>query len=136
MLFGSMTWPKHAGEIVMVAIYIAGFVIVFAVANVIYEALASSAMKGRTRISATNLAHASPDEPVIVLGSSRRLSRSDLLLENMALRQELLVSRARRPKPRLVPDNGSGLGPLAARGDAPPTEELRQRSSGPTGSVS
>ena len=120
----------------MVAIYIAGFVIVFAAANVVYKVCASLAIKSRTRISATNLAHASPDEPVIVLRSPRRLSRSDLLLENLALRQELLVLRARRPKPRLVPDNGCGLGPLAARGDTPPTEELWQRSSGPTGSVS
>ena len=98
----------------MVAIYMAGFVIVFAVANVVYQALARSAMKSRTRISAAKLAHASPDEPVIVLGSSRRLSRSDLLLENMALREELLLLRARHPKPRLeTPDNGSGLGPVA-----------------------
>ena len=57
----------------MVAIYIAGFVIFFAVANVVYKASARLAMKSRTRISATTLVHASPDEPVIVLGSSPRL---------------------------------------------------------------
>ena len=98
----------------MVAIYIAGFVILFAVATVVYKLCASLAMKRRTRISAAKLAHASPDEPLIVLGSSCRLSRSDLLLENLALRQELLVLRARHPKPRLeTPDNGAGLGPVA-----------------------
>ena len=97
----------------MVAIYIAGFVIFFAVANVVYKASARLAMKSRTRISATKLAYASPDEPVFVLGSSGRLSRSDLLLENLALREELLLLRARHPKPRLeTPDNGSGLGPV------------------------
>jgi hypothetical protein len=98
----------------MVAIYIAGFVILFAVATVVYKVCASLVMKNRTRISAPKLAHASPDEPLIVLGSSRRLSRSDLLLENLALHQELLVLRAHHPKPRLeTPDNGSGLGPVA-----------------------
>ena len=53
----------------MVAIYIAGFVIFFAVANVVYKASASSAMKSRTRISATN---ASPFEAAIRFGSSPR----------------------------------------------------------------
>ena len=54
----------------MVAIYMAGFVIVFAVANVVYSALARSAMKSRTSISATKFAHASPFEAAIRLGSS------------------------------------------------------------------
>ena len=53
----------------MVATYMAGFVIVFAVANVVYKASASLAMKSRTRTSA-KLAHASPVEAVIRLGSS------------------------------------------------------------------
>lgn len=95
----------------MVAIYIAGFVILFAVATVVYKLCASLAVRNRTRISATKLPRASPDEPFIVLGSSGRLSRSDLLLENLALRQELSVLRARHPKPE-TPDNGSGLGPV------------------------
>ena len=56
----------------MVATYIAGFVIVFAVANVVYKASASLAMKSRTRTSA-KLAHASPVEAVIRPGSSPRL---------------------------------------------------------------
>ena len=57
----------------MVATYIAGFVIFFAVANVVYKASASLAMKSRTRVSATKLAHASPVEAVIGPGSSPRL---------------------------------------------------------------
>jgi hypothetical protein len=94
----------------MVAIYIAGFVILFALATVVYKVCASLAMKDRTRISAAKLAPASPDEPLIVLGSSRHLSRSDLVMENLALRQELSVLRAQRPQPRPeTPDNGSGL---------------------------
>ena len=60
----------------MVAIYIAGFVIFFAVANGVCTVLAN-------------------------VNSSPR-SRSDLLLENLALRQELLMLRAphREPRPR------------------------------------
>jgi hypothetical protein len=89
----------------MVAIYIAGFVILFAVATVVYKVCASLVTKSRTCIPAANLAHALPDEPLIVLGSSRRQSSSDLLLENFALRQELSLLRARHPKPRLeTPD--------------------------------
>ena len=89
----------------MVAIYIAGFVILFAVATVVYRICASLVTKSRNRISAANLAHASPDEPLIVLGFSRRQSRSDLLLENFALRQEFSLLRLRHPKPRLeTPD--------------------------------
>ena len=94
----------------MVAIYIAGFVIFFAGASVVYKASASWWVKGRTRISASKLPHGSPVDSVI-LGSSRGLSRSDLLLENLALRQELLALRAHHPKPRPgTPDSRSALG--------------------------
>jgi hypothetical protein len=109
----------------MVAIYIAGFVIFFAVASVAYKASNNWWVRGRTRISPTKLTHGSPVDSVI-LGSSRGLSRSDLLLENLALRQELLALRARHPKPRRLgaPDSCSELGPVVlAQLEAVPDQE-------------
>ncbi len=70
----------------MVAIYIAGFLIFFAVANGIYRALAGQ----RTNVSIRRFG----------VGDSHR-SRSDLLLENLALRQELSMLLARHPNPQL-----------------------------------
>ena len=70
----------------MVAIYIAGFAIFFAVTNGVCTALAGRGKKSSIRI--------------VDVSSSPR-SRSDLLLENLALRQELSVLRARHPEPRL-----------------------------------
>jgi hypothetical protein len=71
----------------MVAIYIAGFVILFAVANGVCTTLAS---RGKNSSSIRPLG----------VGSSP-LSRSDLLLENLALRQELSVLKARQAESRL-----------------------------------
>jgi hypothetical protein len=70
----------------MVAIYIAGFVIFFAVANGVCTVLTSRGKKSSIRTLNVN--------------SSPR-SRSDLLVENLALRQELLMLRARHPESRL-----------------------------------
>ena len=102
----------------MVAIYIAGLVILFAVATVVYKVVYKAAarlvMKSRPHISATKSDYSSPVPPDILLGSSHRLSQSDLLLENMALRQELSALRAHNPKSRKgTPENGSGLDPTA-----------------------
>ncbi len=70
----------------MVAIYIAGFAIFFAVASGVYRALAGQ----RTNVIIRGFD---------VVDSHR--SRSDLLLENLALRQELSMLLAQHPKPQL-----------------------------------
>ena len=99
----------------MVASYTAGFVVFFAVASVIYQASTRWPAKSRTRISATRLAHASP----VGLSSARLID--DLMLENFALRQQLLVLRDRPAKPRLeTPEKLFGC---------------RPEGSGPTGSA-
>ena len=58
----------------MVAIYIAGFVIFFAVANVAYKASLYSRDEEQNRVSAPKSADASPVE-VIQIGSLNRLLR-------------------------------------------------------------
>jgi hypothetical protein len=100
----------------MVAVHIAGFVILFAVATVVYKAAARLVMKSRNQCSPRKLTHSSIFNSDILLGSSSRLSRSDLLLENLALRQELEALKARYSKLRKgTPENGEdgfGLGPV------------------------